>query len=171
MRTFAKTFTGLLVLFTVLASSVAWADRDRGDRGRGWGHRNHDHGRSHVSVNVNVGRPYYRDYRDYRYRPSIRSGSYSAWNYGVGVGFYSGWGSPYARWDYFDRSYYNSRPVIVEKNIYIERATPTNRVTTRAVTSSTVSLFRDRYGRCYEREIDGFGNESRIELDPSECNF
>lgn len=188
MRNFTRTLISLGALAMALTSTTVWADRDRG---RAVGHRRHDH--DNVSINVNVGRSYYGDrsgfrnghrdgyrdynYRDYGYRDYRPS---TVWNYGLGFGtfgssfgsqfFINSWNAPYSRWNSYDR-YYDRRPVVVEKNIYIEHSTPANRVTTRSISTSTTSLFRDRYGRCYERERDSFGNETRIELDPSQCNF
>jgi hypothetical protein len=50
-----------------------------------------------------------------------------------------------------------ARPVIIERNAYVTGGAP--------------SLFRDRYGRCYERSFNSLGTEIRSEIPASACNF
>jgi hypothetical protein len=57
--------------------------------------------------------------------------------------------------------------VVVQQNTYINSQP---RVVSGS-TYSTPSLLRDVNGRCYERSYDSRGNEVRIELSPSSCNF
>lgn len=114
--------------------------------GKGHGHHHHrDHDR--VSVRVNIGNviPDWR-YRDYRRATS-----------GLGIAYSTTWGPAYNR---------GGNTVIVHQNTYVN---PEPRVIHRS-TSST-SLLRDINGRCFERRYDSRGNETRIELPPSSCNF
>ncbi len=136
-------------------------DRDRHDNGRGWGRRDrddrrwnnrrHDH-RDNVSVSLSFGNVW----PDYRYRDWNRATS------GLGIAYTTTWGAP--GWGYNSR-----RPVVIHQNTYVNEA-PRARVVTRSSRSGT-SLFRDINGRCFEREIDRNGNETRIELPASSCDF
>ncbi|MGV3590934.1 MAG: hypothetical protein ACO1PZ_04540 [Gammaproteobacteria bacterium] len=151
----------------VLGAQTASADhRDRWDRGhshydhpgkgRGWGHghrnrapvrvRDHDH----VSINLNIGNAV----PDWRYRDYQRATS------GLGISYTTSWGAP--SW--------NRRggdTVILNQNTYINNEP---RVVHRS-TRNTTSLLRDVSGRCFERSFDSRGNETRIELPASSCNF
>ncbi len=170
-------------LLLLLGTQTAFADhRDRGwdrdnsrydrhDNGRGnsWGNNRRDErrwnrrDRDNVSLSFSFGNVW----PDYRYRDWNRATS------GLGIAYTTAWGAPYDSWGYDSYNSYNSynnrRPVIVHQNTYINEA-PRTRVVTRTPSSRT-SLFRDRNGRCFEREFDSNGNESRIELPASECDF
>ncbi|HEY0961681.1 MAG TPA: hypothetical protein VGE69_04925 [Pseudomonadales bacterium] len=160
-------------LLLVLGTQTAAADpHDRGDRGRshkwdhhdngrGWAHgrRNHhghyrdrdrdrDRGHDHVSVNLSFGNVI----PDWRYRDYQRATS------GFGIGYTTTWGAP---------RYRSGNTVIVNQNTYINNEP---RVVHRSTRNST-SLLRDVSGRCYERSYDSRGNEIRIELPSSNCNF
>jgi hypothetical protein len=137
----------------LVGTQTASADH-RWDRGhshnkhydRGHGHRNHHvHQRDRVSVNLNIGRVV----PDWRYRDYQRATS------GLGVAYTTAWSAP------------PRNTVIVHQNTYINNEP---RVVSRSTRSAT-SLLRDVNGRCYERSYDSRGNEVRIELSPSSCNF
>jgi hypothetical protein len=153
-------------LLLLLGTQTSFADHrdrwDRHDNGRGWAHGRHDRDRwerrdrdfrDHVSVNLSFGHVL----PDWRYRDYHRATS------GVGISYTTTWGPPSNVYRY------DSRPVIVHQNTYINEA-PRTRVVTRSGRGRT-SLFRDITGRCFEREIDGRGNETRTELPASACNF
>ena len=129
----------------------AWGRRDRWDRRGGRDYRDR------VSVNLNFGSAF----PDWRYRDYRRATS------GLGIVYSTTWGAPANVWRYNDR-----RPVIVPQNTDINAAprTTTTRVVRRPGRNST-SLFRDLNGRCFEREIDSRGNETRTELPASDCDF
>ncbi len=58
---------------------------------------------------------------------------------------------------------YRSRPVIRTREVvYANQSTPV---------ANGRRLLRDLEGNCFERLIDEDGNEMRIQLDASECNF
>lgn len=149
----------------LLANGTALADRhhdNRGWRGPDRHHvirqpqkhrvirhqQAHRGSRDHWSVSLNFGQPYYGS-------PGLSMG----WSN-------RGWGS-----------FFNPRPivvtprqprtVIIENNTYV---TPGTTVTYGSVQGAT-SLFKDRYGNCYERRFDAYGNETRVELPYSACNF
>lgn len=171
-------FTATLLL--LLGSQLSFADprdgwkqdRDRYDRhdnGRGWAHGRRDRDydrrdwdrrdrdrRDRVSVNLNFGNVY----PDWRYRDYRRATS------GLGIAYTTTWGAPVNVWRYNDR-----RPVIVHQNTYINAAPSTTTRVVRRPGRNSTSLFRDINGRCYERQIDSRGSETRIELPASDCNF
>lgn len=141
----------------LLANGTALADHRHDNRhdNRGWrGHDKH-HGVRHPqkhrndsrdrwSLNLNFGQPY------------VSPGWGMSWSN-------RGWGPfhnprPLAR---------QPRTVIIENNTYVS---PGTTVTYGSVQGAT-SLFKDRYGNCYERRLDGYGNETRVELPFSACNF
>jgi hypothetical protein len=143
---------------------------------RNWNRNRNDRDRDRVSVNLNFGnvagsrfRPYYRDY------------GYSSFGFGIGyntlgLGTFNTFSYPYGSWGYsnfgYDAYHYNQRrPVVVYQNTYIERPATRTTVITRTAPRSGTSLLRDVQGRCFEREIDKFGNETRTELPASRCNF
>lgn len=141
----------------LVGAQTASADHrwDRGHHphhhhGKGHGHRNHAHYRDHdrVSVRVNIGNVV----PDWRYRDYQRATS------GLGIAYSTTWGPAYNR---------GGNTVIVHQNTYVN---PEPRVVHRSSAYST-SLLRDVSGRCYERRYDSRGNETRIELPPSSCNF
>ncbi|MEY4641918.1 MAG: hypothetical protein RLZZ227_1912 [Pseudomonadota bacterium] len=167
-----KLVAAAAAVLLLLGANLSFADRDgwkdhgrgRGhdrewrDNDRGWDHHDrddwhrHDRDRDRVSVSLSFGNawgsPFYRD---------------RSWN-GVGVGYdrFDSWG--------YDRRYRNNRPVVVyQNNTYIAPA-PRTRVITRSNPAGT-SLLRDIDGRCFERETDRNGNERRMELPSSACNF
>ena len=163
--TFLKISLLPLVLVPVLALGAERGNHDGGghDQGRVTSH-NDNHSRDHfrsndrhsnVRVNIGIGAPIYPR--------SIFNG----WSYGVG---YSSFGGQY----YLNSGYpysaygYSSRPVIIERNTYIEQPS-TGRVYTNRETET--SLLRDLQGRCFERSYDRNGTELRTELDPSACDF
>ncbi len=58
-------------------------------------------------------------------------------------------------------------PVTTRREVVVVRETP--RRSAPVVTGRR--LLKDLDGNCFERQVDEQGNEIRIELDPSECNF
>lgn len=175
----------LLLVTTALAFVIGatelMADDRRGfDRGRG-NDRSWDRGfnppgrsfnnngnrwsrvndRSRVSINVNVNN---------RWRPAYRP--YNNWNtFGSGIGYsvgFGSWGSGFSAWSTPAPVYRQRQPVVVYQNTYID-ATPVSPVTTTL--RSGTSLLRDINGRCFERSFDNGGNEIRVELPASACNF
>lgn len=120
---------------------------DRGDRwDRRWDNRRRDRDHDHVSINLGFGNSWGYPY----------TGSY----FGFGVGNYSSWHNR------------NRAPVVIyENNTYIERSAPRTTVITRSAPRSGTSMLRDVNGRCFERQYDRNGNETRIEVSPAECNF
>ncbi|MES2626198.1 MAG: hypothetical protein V4628_13020 [Pseudomonadota bacterium] len=63
--------------------------------------------------------------------------------------------------------------IVYQNNTYIEPAQPaySTSYTTRRTNRQGVSLLRESSGRCFERTRDAYGNETRIELPRSDCNF
>ncbi|MCB1670496.1 MAG: hypothetical protein R3F41_11385 [Gammaproteobacteria bacterium] len=138
------------------------------DRHRGWGYSRGYVPRRHVS-----------SYRAPYYQPYWGGGSY--WNFSVG--------SRYGRrHDHFDTGALLGGIVLgsvigqgIASSRYENRvesyAPPPSQVTVIRRTPVTVAtpparrLLRDLSGRCYEIYRDGAGTESRVELDPSACNF
>ncbi len=172
----------IVLLQFCLVSTTAFADRspnrDHFDNGRYNGfsardrnwerrdgfRRNRD---NDVSVNVFIGAP-----RNRNYNPGYNS-IFNTFGYGVGYSSFGGQyylnygvGTVYPSWN--SRP---SRPVIIERNTYIEVPTQRRGVTTVRSRQSGTSLLRDINGRCFERHIDSDGYETRIELDAAECDF
>lgn len=149
----------LLIASLALCSTLAWADH-RGYN-KGWNRTGFRDGGSNWSVNINLGSTYAgrgnafgRSWNGYH--PSVNGRIFNS-----SLGYISLDGLRY-------NGYYNQRPVIIQQNTYIRQNTPVN---IRSGSRLERSLLRDRYGRCYEREFDRFGNERRIELPASACNY
>jgi hypothetical protein len=137
-----------LALLSVLVFSADAALADRWHNNRGWrGHDRHwDHGHRHRHDNIR-------------------------WSVNLNVGAPSYWGSYGRTWrsyPYGWRTFYSPPPtvvvqqpppVIIQQNTYVPPS------------SGGTSLFRDRYGRCYERSYNTLGTEIRTELPASACNF
>lgn len=164
MSTSTLQLSALVTAFVLtMAANASLADRD-GDRGRGSSYRGRDRG--DVTVNIFGGaRNIYRTPNRNINRWSI----HNTWGYGVGYSSFGGnyflnYGYPYSPWNY-------NPPVVVEKHIHIENSTPRSRARVYSNRPIGTSLLRDLDGRCWERDVDGQGNEMRTELDPSECNF
>jgi hypothetical protein len=169
-----KLLACIAALLLLLGTQTALADHrddwnrgnshfDRHDNGRGWDRydnrwdRRSDR-RDNVSISLSFGNVWPAPrYNDWRYRDWDRATS------GVGIAYTTAWGAP--GWGYNSR-----RPVIVHQNTYINEA-PRTRVVTRSSRSNGSSLLRDINGRCFERETDSYGNETRTELPASACNF
>lgn len=133
---------------------LAWGRRDRDEHH--WDDRHHDHDRDQVAVNLsfgNVWRPGYRDFDSFN-------------TFGLGYSTFNTWGTPYDSWAYNKR-----RPLVVYQNTYIDSPAPSTRVLSTSRPRSGTSLLRDLNGRCFERETDRYGNETRTELPASACNF
>ncbi|MES2604190.1 MAG: hypothetical protein V4603_04585 [Pseudomonadota bacterium] len=150
-----------------------WSNRDRGN----WDNRANSRRRNNDNVSLNVivggGSRYYPGYNTYN-----RYNNYNSFNtFGWGVG-YSTFGSSFGSNLYinnsypYSRRYVDRRPIIIERNTYIERPVNRGSVTTYSNRrDSGTSLLRDINGRCFERYVDSRGNETRTELDASECDF
>ena len=104
-----------------------------------------------VSVSLN-----FNSVPDWRYRDYQRATS------GLGIAYTTTWGAPYNTWNRR-----GGNTVIVHQNTYVNNEP---RVVHRS-TRNTSSLLRDVNGRCFERNVDSRGNETRIELPASNCNF
>lgn len=181
--------TTTLLLLLLGAEATLADDRNHRDRDRGYDrhdsrgyerrderrddrydNRRHDH--DNVSFNVNfVNSIGYRGVGNHRWREDYRDRRWN--NFGVGIGYttfgvnsFDTWGSPYNAWGYNNR-----QPVVVYQNTYIDNPAPRTTVITRSAPRSGTSLLRDVQGRCFERETDRNGNESRTELPASACNF
>jgi len=161
---------GATVLGLLILSPVASAD------GRYWrGYDKHyDYG--FYGRDRYRGRGYYRNRYPYRSRNYYRPGG-TYWNFSYGRRY---------RRDHFDGGALLGGIVLgsvlghsVASSRYEKSTVPTTsrvRVISRTpvVNRSTTPqrrLLRDLSGRCYEIELDSAGNETRIELDPSACNF
>ena len=164
----SATIMGLLIL-----SPVASAD---GRYWRGYD-RHYDYG--YYGRDRYRGNGYYRNrsrsrYGNY-YRPYRRGGAY--WNFSVGGRY---------RHNHFDSGALLGGIVLgsvlghsVASSRYDRAYTPSSsrvRVISRTPVRSRTStpqrrLLRDLSGRCYEIVLDSAGNETRVELDPSACNF
>jgi hypothetical protein len=142
MKTLKHTlFKLILIGGLVLSADAALADR--------WGH--HGHGRGHG---------YDRHWAPaWSYRPRYDHDDHFSLSLNFGSpGYSSGsvtYGNVYRPAPVIVQP---ARPVIIEQNTYI---TP----------SAAPSLFRDRYGRCYERSFNTLGTEIRTEVPASACNF
>ncbi len=141
----------------------AWGRNSRNDQR--WNDSRYDRDHDNVSVNAGFGNAWRPAYRDYNWN--------SFNTFGVGIGYnnfrrnnFTNWGSPFA-----NRGYPNHRPVVVYQNTYIDNPAPRTRVTTRSTVRTGKSLLRDVNGRCFERETDRRGNETRTELPAQYCNF
>ena len=124
----------------------------------------HVESRSRVTVNLQFGNvrgsrwaPYYREpvrSRSFGYEPFSNFG-YSSYSYPRSTVI---WGGP-------------ARQSAIINNTYVQPARTTSTVITRSAAPVGSSLLRDIEGRCFEREIDSYGNETRTELPASACNF
>ena len=177
-----KPLIWMVLLQFCLLSNTVFADRytnhDRRDNGRHSGFDWHDRewaGRqdfrrnrdTDVSVNIIVGSPRMR-----YYNPGYNS-IFNTFGYGVGYSSFGGQyfldhgiGPLYPSWNQRPR-----RPLIIERNTYIELPEERSGITTYRNRPSGTSLLRDINGRCFERHVDGDGYETRIELDAADCNF
>ena len=178
-------FNTAIALGLLLVSSLTFADRDNN-------HRNNGNGREHHNNFVNQhnnsrGNDWRRDdradYRDNRW--NRRDNDYDEnWSINLNIGSRPFGYNPYGynMQGYRGQPLYRSnQPTVIYQNntyigqtrpnTYIRRPAPTTGYTTHETGRPGVSLLRDRSGRCYEREIDRFGNETRTELRSSECNF
>ncbi len=161
----SATVMGLLIL-----SPVASAD---GRYGRGYD-RYYDYGF--------YGRDRFRGYGHYRNRYPVRYRNYyrpggTYWNFSFGsrhrhshfdggallgglvLGSILGHSAASSRYDRYTAPE-TSRVRVINRSPVVSRSSGPQR-----------RLLRDLAGRCYEISVDGTGNEMRIELDPSACDF
>jgi hypothetical protein len=149
----------LLAFFLLLGSSLALADHRDNNRGYNRGWDRHDSGwngrHDSWSVGISIGNniPLYTNRYDSGY-PFVFNPS---------LGFIRRSSLPYTR------GYGQNRTVVIN-NTWID-SSPATRVIRSAPVQAGRSLLRDRYGRCYERETDRYGNETRIELPATKCDF
>jgi hypothetical protein len=154
-----KAFKLLLAIGLVLGSSLSLADHREYDRGYNRGWSMHDSGwnsrNDSWSVGISIGNtiPFYPNRYDSGY-PFVFNPS---------LGFISRSSLPYTR------SYRQDRTVIIN-NTYID-STPTTRIIESTAVEPGTSLLLDRYGRCWERETDRYGDETRRELPATKCDF
>ncbi|MDR0781806.1 MAG: hypothetical protein LBF16_14135 [Pseudomonadales bacterium] len=106
------------------------------------------------------------------YNSGYSGGSSARWSVNLNFGSPGYWGSGLS----YGRVY--SPPVIVSPapRIIVPAAPPVVINNTYVTTPSYAapaapSLFRDLYGRCYERSYNAQGAEIRTEVHPSLCNF
>jgi hypothetical protein len=161
----SATIMGLLIL-----SPVVSAD---GRYGRGYD-RHYDYG--FYGRDRFRGYGYYRNRHPVRYRNYYRRGG-SYWNFSFGRGYRHshfdggallgglvlgsiiGHNAASSRYDRYPAAQ-TSRIRVIDRSPVVNRTSGPQR-----------RLLRDLEGRCYEINVDGAGNETRIELDPSTCNF
>jgi hypothetical protein len=180
-----NTVKTLCLMFALLSTEAVLADhRDtygshpgRGNNSHryqlpergGWQHQNrYNDRRDHdVSVNVIVGNPapfnqwapQWRD--DYRSRRDHHAHDNSTFVFNSSLGFISGLvvgtlAAPQTTYrDPYVREYREEPVVVIERNRR----------------STGISLFRDRFGQCYERETDYYGNEIRRRVAEYHCDF
>jgi hypothetical protein len=144
MKTIKHTlFKLILIGGLILSADAALAD--------GWGHHGRGHGHDRHWA------PAYTYYGGPRYYGRDRGDNFSlSLNFGS-PGYPSGsvtYGNVYRPAPVIVQP---ARPVIIEQNTYVTGGAP--------------SLFRDRYGRCYERSYNSVGTEIRTEVPASACNF
>jgi len=173
----SATVMALLILSPVAsADGRNWRGYDRHyDRyyGRNY-NRNYDY--RYYGRDRYRGSGYYRNRQPARYRNYYRPGG-SYWNFSFGRGY---------RHDHFDGGALLGGIVLgsvlgrsVASSRYERSTVPTSsrvRVISRTpvinqTTTPQRRLLRDLSGRCYEIVLDSAGTETRVELDPSACNF
>lgn len=187
---------GLLGL-SILAANTALADH-RHDNGRtnfrgSWDHNSSRHSnyrRDNSRFLTYANRRGNRDYRHYgNYNHYNRHDNWSV-SLNYGAGFSNGWygaswstGPVYRpfRSAFYDPWYtpYRSRTTVVYREptvIYVDddddyESTRVIRRTTARPSHPTTSLLRDINGNCWERNFDSEGNETRVQLPDSECDF
>ena len=154
----------LITICLLLGTTLALADHRDFNRGfnRGWAgqHSGFKRGRADIwSVGISIGSslPTYRD----RYNSGYNSTSQFIFN--PSLGFINRNSIPYYN------NHGNNRPLVIN-NTWINNS-PTTRVIESNVVRTGKSFLRDRFGRCYERETDRLGNEHRIEVPATRCNF
>jgi hypothetical protein len=133
----------------------------RNDSRHSWrrGHNNHDN----FSLSLNLGSGYYGS----TYGSSLwyGTGLYGRTGYGAYNSSYNNWYSPYR----------NTTTVVVKQPsvVYVNDSAPVSRrvISTHTIQKPGVSLLRDIHGNCYERQVDGYGNETRIQLPDASCQF
>jgi len=167
-----------LLATLILGSSLALADgRDHNRNERGYerhagNHRIDSRRAPYFSSSRN--RYHNRNNDNWSVNLNLNSGwsSYSNLNYRSG---FQSWGNPWASYTTIPGlGIVSTRPapVIIEHNTYIT----SNPVITGSAYQgsnrrSATSLLKDRYGRCFERRFDALGNETRIEVPATACNY
>ena len=166
----------------LLVSSIALADRDDNRRGNGRGPPafvGHSDSRG-FDRNRDYRRDDRGDYRDYR-----RDDNDVNWSVNLNIGArpfgYNPYGYNMLGYRPEPYSYRTRQPTVIYQNNtyirqapsngYVVRPAPTTAYTVHETGRPGISLLRDRSGRCYERIVDRFGNETRTELRSSECRF
>lgn len=132
--------------------------------GKGYGRNNSRH-HNDVSINVIVG----PQIRTNRYAPQWRNDYSNRHYYGhnnttmvfnSSLGFLSGAVVGYL-----------AAPQVINQNRYVREYRQPVVVIDRNSRSSSVGLFKDRYGQCFETESDRYGNETRRRVADYYCNF
>lgn len=139
---------------------------DHAGRGHAYGHDRHD---TRVNIIVaprvpvsrwaprwNDGYRRYPDYRDYRS---------DAFVVGAGVGLLAGTVIG------LNVAPQVMAPQIVQRDYYVHEYSAPTTVIRHEVGRSTVSLFKDRFGACYERETDRYGQLIQRRVADYNCNF
>ena len=172
-----KLLMSISVIAALILSQAAWADNRHNRRGyNSWGYSNYS------GYNRYYGRSYSRGYNPYHY--GYRRGrGYS--NYYYGNRYYGGHrydsgsffgglvlGSLLSYPRYSSKRYntvtYRSQPVTQTREVVVVNNSTSGNSTPVA---SGRRLLRDLEGNCFERVVDEEGNEIRIQLEASECNF
>jgi len=174
-----KTLKPLLVKLTLLGSLLMTADAamaGRWDDNRGWRGQDRFDRYDRFDRQWDRGRNYDRGGFYDRGRFYDRGNVRWSVNLNVGAPTYWGYQQP-QRWrssPYGWRTFYNPAPVVIQQapRVIIQQAPPVvMQQDNYAAPSSSPSLLRDRYGRCYERSFNTLGTELRTELPASACNF
>jgi len=162
--------------FAIGATDAIADERRGGDRGRGPDRsfdRGYDRGFSSPGFNTNRWRG--RNDRDRvsfninindRWHPAYRPWGWNSFGYNVG---FRSWGTGLSVWSGTYPVYRRQQPVVVYQNTWID--TGPRSTTVPVVINGGTSLLRDINGRCFERSYDRLGNETRVELPTSACNF
>jgi hypothetical protein len=139
-------------------------DRDYRNNGNSWGRREVQRRwdsrrdvRRYNDRDVKISLSFGNTVRSY-YRPPTFG--YNTFGFSTFNSFGSSWRAPHI--------YGNRQPVVIYQNNYIERSAPVI-ISSRPLANG--SMLRDVQGRCYERRYDSYGNETRLELPSSACNF
>ncbi len=169
-----KLLLSISVIAALILSQTANADSRHNRRDyNSYGYGNH------YSSRYN---PYHYGYRDrrggsyfslsygnrYDYRRRGRRHSYDSGSFVGGLVL----GSLLSYPRYSNRRYetvtYRSAPITRTREVvYVNRSTPAS----NAPVASGRRLLRDLEGNCFERVVDEEGNEVRLQLEASECNF
>ncbi|MDA1370820.1 MAG: hypothetical protein O2971_08690 [Proteobacteria bacterium] len=177
-----KLILGVFVIGAFVLSQAASADSRHSRRGYsdyGYGNHYRSYNRHDYRRDSRRYNPYHYGYRDRRggnyfsfsygnHYPRYRSRHYDSGSFVGGLVLGSLLSYPSYSSRRYDTVTYRSRPVTRTREVVVvkDRA-PVN----SAPIASGRRLLKDLEGNCFERNVDEEGNEIRVQLDPSECNF